>query len=212
MFAIKTEMHYQAVRRMMWSTVFECIRTCARCHHPTDNKVSKCWGQQWRQGKRRLIKSGTPFPFFPRRSVECEARQKLLISGEEKCSLCQHDIRNGNQTSKVRPKHEEKGPNPQTLSPPNICADLCSLLSVLIIPQSRFLDLLNPIVVWVQNQDGKKKKPKKTNYLLAWCLSAKLLIFSTAYFKEASRHSTLWVFTLKLKECFTNWQEVVHFN
>lgn len=61
----------------------------------------KYWGQQWKQGKRCLIKSGTPFlrfanPFFSRESVECEARQKLLIR-EEQRSLYQHDVRNGTQ-------------------------------------------------------------------------------------------------------------------
>lgn len=67
-----------------------------------------------------------------------------------------------------------------------------------------YLDLLKLRKVQVQKQDTKKKERKKNegggpNYLLAWCRTAKLLIFSSAYFKEASRRCTLWVFPFKAK-------------
>lgn len=133
--------------------------------------------------------------------VECEARQRILIREEER-SLCQKDVRNGIQTETFRPEQK------LIMSLPNICTNLCCpLLFLLIVP----LPWPDKSKCGLGSKAGRGWK-KKPNYLLAWCLSAKLLIFSTAYFKEASRHSTLWVFTLKLKECFTNWEELVHFN
>lgn len=71
-----------------------------------------------------------------------------------------------------------------------------------LLSHSCYLDLIKLHVVRVKTRT--KKKTKNPNYFLAWCWIAKLLFFSCAYFKGPSRYRALWVFPLKLKECFTN--------
>lgn len=172
--------------------MFEWPWTCARCHHhPSFEIFSHIYIYIY-------ISTFLGFadPFFPEKVWN--VRHAESFCSEKKGVLCM------STTAKIWLKHKTK--NFRCRHPHHICADLCSLIFCVLTTLLPWPD--DSSVVWVPNQDGGKKP----NYLLAWCLSAKLLIFSTAYFKEASRHSTLWVFTLKLKECFTNWQEVVHFN
>lgn len=164
MFAIKTEMHYQAVRCMMWNT-----SVCARCHHPTDNKVSKCWGQQWRQGKRRPIKSDTPFlgfanPFFSQKQRGMWSTPKA--SDQRRRKVLFVSAWHQKWESSFKSSAKARGIRPQILrfchlqiSAPT--SALFSPSSSFLIPQSRYLDLVNPIVVWVQNRDGKKKQKTK---------------------------------------------------
>lgn len=151
---VKLSEYMYVVKYSIWVNMDECT-----CHHPTYNKVNKYWGQQWKQGKRCLIESGTPFlgfenPFFPDQAWNVKHAKSFW--SEKKSVLCI------SITSEMGLKLQQLGQNMRHKTKnfrschPQICVPTSPLHSSSS-SQSRYLDLMIPNVVWVQNQDREKK-------------------------------------------------------